>query len=94
MRTTGKLCFVTLQAGDGTRLQGTLSLREVGEERLGDFKTTSTWADFLFIHCKVIKSKRGELSVLADSWSMASKALRPLPATQLARTPCASATLI
>ncbi|MBX4421182.1 lysine--tRNA ligase, partial [Mycobacterium tuberculosis] len=27
----------------------------------------------------VIKSKRGELSVLADSWAMASKALRPLP---------------
>ncbi|MDN5774553.1 lysine--tRNA ligase [Brevibacterium sp. BDJS002] len=79
VRTTGKLCFVTLQSGDGTRLQGMLSLREVGEERLGDFKTDVDLGDFLFVHGKVIKSKRGELSVLADSWSMASKALRPLP---------------
>jgi lysyl-tRNA synthetase class 2 len=33
----------------------------------------------VFIHGEVISSKRGELSVLADSWRMASKSLRPLP---------------
>ncbi|HJE76631.1 MAG TPA: lysine--tRNA ligase, partial [Brevibacterium epidermidis] len=71
VRTTGKLCFVTLQAGDGTRLQGMLSLREVGQERLDDFKTDVDLGDFLFLHGRVIKSKRGELSVLADSWTMA-----------------------
>ncbi|MBR7504089.1 lysine--tRNA ligase, partial [Mycobacterium tuberculosis] len=79
VRTTGKLAFVTLQSGDGTRLQGMLSLREVGEDRLADFKADVDLGDFLFLHGKVIKSKRGELSVLADSWAMASKALRPLP---------------
>jgi lysyl-tRNA synthetase, class II len=31
------------------------------------------------VHGEVISSRRGELSVLADSWQMASKALRPLP---------------
>ena len=33
----------------------------------------------MFVHGEVISSRRGELSVLADSWQMASKALRPLP---------------
>src|SRR5699024_2652916 len=28
---------------------------------------------------EVVTSKRGELSVMADSWTMAAKALRPLP---------------
>ena len=31
VRNTGKLCFATLQEGDGTRLQVMLSLAEVGE---------------------------------------------------------------
>ena len=31
------------------------------------------------MHGEVISSRRGELSVLADSWHMAAKALRPLP---------------
>ena len=31
------------------------------------------------MHGNVISSRRGELSVLADSWQMASKSLRPLP---------------
>ena len=33
----------------------------------------------MFVHGEVISSRRGELSVLADSWQMVSKALRPLP---------------
>jgi len=31
------------------------------------------------VHGNVISSRRGELSVLADSWQMAAKSLRPLP---------------
>ena len=33
----------------------------------------------MFVHGEVISSKRGELSVLADDWRIAAKALRPLP---------------
>ena len=33
----------------------------------------------MFVHGEVISSRRGELSVLADSWQIVSKALRPLP---------------
>ena len=33
-RNTGKLCFATLQSGDGSRIQAMVSLGEVGEESL------------------------------------------------------------
>jgi len=79
IRNTGKLAFATLQEGDGTRLQGMLSLAEVGEQSLADWKADVDLGDFVFVHGRVISSKRGELSVLADEWAMASKALRPLP---------------
>lgn len=79
VRNTGKLCFATLQEGDGTRLQAMLSLANVGEERLSDWKSLVDLGDHVFIHGEVISSKRGELSVMADEWKMASKALRPLP---------------
>jgi lysyl-tRNA synthetase class 2 len=79
IRNTGKLAFATLQEGDGTRLQAMLSLAEVGEESLVSWKADVDLGDFVFVHGRVISSKRGELSVLADEWAMASKALRPLP---------------
>lgn len=79
IRNTGKLCFATLQEGDGTRLQAMLSLASVGEEALADWKSLVDLGDHVFVHGEVISSRRGELSVMADSWQMASKALRPLP---------------
>jgi len=79
VRNTGKLCFATLQEGDGTRLQVMLSLAEVGEESLAAWKSDVDLGDHVFVHGRVICSKRGELSVMADSWTMVSKALRPLP---------------
>lgn len=79
IRNTGKLCFATLQEGIGTRLQVMLSLAEVGEESLEDWKHTVDLGDHVAVEGRVISSKRGELSVMATSWAMASKALRPLP---------------
>jgi len=83
VRNTGKLCFATLQEGGvdgkGVRLQAMLSLANVGEEALADWKALVDLGDHVFIKGEVISSRRGELSVMADSWSMASKALRPLP---------------
>ncbi|AKK29680.1 lysine--tRNA ligase [Mycobacterium sp. EPa45] len=78
-RNSGKLCFATLQEGDGTQLQAMISLAGVGEEALDAWKSTVDLGDIVFVHGEVISSRRGELSVLADSWEMASKALRPLP---------------
>ena len=78
-RNTGKLCFATLRSGDGTELQAMLSLTSVGEESLEEWKQLVDIGDHVFISGEVITSKRGELSVLADDWRMATKALRPLP---------------
>jgi lysyl-tRNA synthetase, class II len=78
-RNSGKLCFATLQEGDGTHLQAMLSLASVGQEALDAWKADVDLGDIVFVHGEVISSRRGELSVLADSWQMASKALRPLP---------------
>jgi lysyl-tRNA synthetase class 2 len=78
-RNSGKLCFATLQEGDGTQLQAMISLAGVGEQALDSWKADVDLGDIVFVHGEVISSRRGELSVLADSWQMAAKALRPLP---------------
>ncbi|STC68845.1 lysine--tRNA ligase [Corynebacterium pilosum] len=78
-RNTGKLCFATLQEGNGTQLQVMLSLAEVGEDALADWKALTDLGDIVSVRGRVIASRRGELSVQAQSWHMASKALRPLP---------------
>jgi len=79
MRNTGKLCFATLQDGDGTKVQAMLSLAEVGEEALAAWKADVDLGDFVSVRGRVISSRRGELSVMAKKWAMAAKALRPLP---------------
>jgi lysyl-tRNA synthetase, class II len=79
LRNTGKLCFATLQEGDGAELQAMLSLNKVGEASLSEWKSLVDIGDHVFVRGEVITSRRGELSVLADEWRMAAKALRPLP---------------
>ena len=79
VRNTGKLCFATLQQGNGTRIQAMISLAGVGEEALADWKALVDLGDHVFVHGEVISSRRGELSVMADEWQMASKSLRPMP---------------
>lgn len=78
-RNSGKLCFATLQDGDGTTLQAMISLDKVGKESLDAWKADVDLGDIVYLHGTVISSRRGELSVLADSWRVAAKALRPLP---------------
>ena len=78
-RNTGKLCFATLQAGTGSRIQIMLSLDKVGEENLEQYKELVDLGDHLFVSGEVITSKRGELSILVDNWMMAAKTIRPLP---------------
>ena len=78
-RDTGKLCFATLREGDGTEIQAMLSLDKVGQEQLDAWKSDVDLGDIVSVTGEIITSKRGELSILADTWAMASKSLRPLP---------------
>lgn len=104
-RNGGKLCFATLMDGEGNKIQVMLSAASVGAESLAAYKNDVDLGDHLFVHGRVISSRRGELSIFAApaevtpeaqaayeaasaalpapdaSWSIASKALRPLPKT-------------
>jgi lysyl-tRNA synthetase, class II len=77
-RNTGKLCFATLREG-GVELQVMVSLDRVGAPSLAAWKADVDLGDLVFVQGEVISSKRGELSVLVDSWQITAKALRPLP---------------
>ena len=84
LRNTGKLCFATLADqftpdADGGRLQVMLSLAEVGQESLDRWKADVDLGDYVSVTGRVIASKRGELSIMATGWALASKSLRPLP---------------
>ena len=78
-RNTGKLCFASLQAGDGSRIQAMVSLAEVGEESLQAWKELVDLGDHVFVSGQVISSRRGELSIMVTAWQIAAKALLPLP---------------
>ena len=78
-RNTGKLCFATLQAGDGSRIQAMVSLASVGEESLQRWKDLIDLGDHVFVSGEVISSRRGELSILVGEWAVAAKAILPLP---------------
>ena len=78
-RNTGKLCFASLQAGDGSRIQAMVSLAAVGEESLQLWKDLVDLGDHVFVSGEVISSRRGELSIMVSEWRIASKAVLPLP---------------
>ncbi|MET1000125.1 MAG: lysine--tRNA ligase, partial [Marmoricola sp.] len=78
-RNTGKLCFAKLREGSGAEIQVMLSLADVGEESLAEFKALVDIGDLLAVRGEVITSRRGELSVSVTEWELAAKTLRPLP---------------
>jgi lysyl-tRNA synthetase, class II len=77
-RDSGKLCFATIRDGSAD-VQVMLSLDKIGAESLDEWKRDIDLGDHVSVQGEVISSRRGELSVLADSWTLASKSLRPLP---------------
>ena len=76
-RVGGKLCFARLRDGTGD-IQVMISLAGVGEERLAAWKR-DVLGDHVGVTGEVITSRPGELSVLASSWALTAKSLRPLP---------------
>ena len=64
-RNGGKLCFATLMDGEGNKIQVMLSAASVGAESLAAYKNDVDLGDHLFVHGRVISSKRGELSIFA-----------------------------
>jgi lysyl-tRNA synthetase, class II len=77
-RNGGKLCFATIRDGSGD-IQVMISLDRVGDAALAAWKQDVDLGDHVGVEGEVITSRSGELSVLADSFAITAKALRPLP---------------
>jgi lysyl-tRNA synthetase class 2 len=77
-RIGGKLCFATLRDGTGD-IQVMISLNGVGADQLEAWKRDVDLGDHVGVTGEVITSRSGELSVLASSWVLTAKSLRPLP---------------
>ncbi len=77
-RIGGKLCFATIRDGSGD-IQVMISADRVGEEALAAWKRDVDLGDHVGVTGEVISSRRGELSVLAGSFAITAKCLRPLP---------------
>ena len=71
-RNTGKLCFASLQAGDGSRIQAMVSLAVVGEESLQRWKELVDLGDHVYVRGEVISSRRAS----CRSWSQTGRSRR------------------
>jgi lysyl-tRNA synthetase class 2 len=77
-RTGGKLCFAVIKDGSG-EIQVMISQDRAGQEGLAAWKSDVDLGDQIGVTGEVITSRSGELSVLADSFAITAKSLRPLP---------------
>jgi lysyl-tRNA synthetase class 2 len=77
-RIGGKLCFATLRDGTGD-IQVMIRVDQVGEDALAAWKRDVDLGDHVGVTGEVITSRSGELSVLAGSFAITAKSLRPLP---------------
>ncbi len=77
-RNGGKLCFATIRDATGD-IQLMISLDRAGEQALAAWKQDVDLGDHVGVGGEVVASNSGELSVLADTFTITSKALRPLP---------------
>ncbi|RNL84576.1 bifunctional lysylphosphatidylglycerol synthetase/lysine--tRNA ligase LysX [Halostreptopolyspora alba] len=77
-RTGGKLCFATIR-DDSASIQVMMSLDRLGAESLAAWKSDIDLGDHVGVEGEVITSRRGELSIMVDRWTLTAKCLRPLP---------------
>lgn len=78
IRKHGGLTFIQLQDGSGV-MQAAFKRDSLGSEFYEFFHQTIDIGDFLQITGPVFLTKKGEQTILANSYSLLSKALQPLP---------------
>ena len=78
VRELGKINFVSLQDATG-KIQIILQQDKTPEKIIEFFKKYIDTGDFIGIEGKIIRTERGELSILAEHIELLSKALLPLP---------------
>ena len=80
-RTMGKLAFCDIEDGSG-RLQIMLRINEIGKEKLDHFKDFYDLGDFIQASGTIMRSRSGEITLLAVDFQMLAKAISPLPAAK------------
>jgi lysyl-tRNA synthetase, class II len=78
VRDHGRLWFATLRDWSGD-LQVMLTADQLGAESLAAWKARIDLGDHVGVTGEVITTRRGEVTVLADSWTLTAKCLHPLP---------------
>jgi lysyl-tRNA synthetase class 2 len=78
IRDHGGVCFATLRDATGD-IQVILDEEQAGIDALISWKSTVDLGDLVAVAGEVAASRLGEVSVMATSWTMAGKCLRPLP---------------
>ncbi len=78
IREFGKLIFFHIQDFSG-KIQVAIDESSIGKDRLNYFKKYVDIADFIGVKGKIFLTKTGEKTILADSFTLLSKAIRPLP---------------
>ncbi len=78
IREFGKLIFFHIQDFSG-KIQVAIDESNIGKDRLTYFKKYLDIADFIGVKGKLFLTKTGEKTILAESFILLSKAIRPLP---------------
>ena len=78
IRGQGAIQFLVLNDGTGT-FQAVLKKDMLGDDEMKFFGETVDIGDFIGVSGELFVTQRGEESILASSWTMAAKSLRPLP---------------
>lgn len=78
MRKMGKLSFLTVSDVEG-RMQVSIKLDSVGEEKYKFFKENFDLGDFIGVTGEVFTTHTGEKTLRADNFEFLGKALKPLP---------------
>jgi lysyl-tRNA synthetase class 2 len=78
IRGQGAILFVVLKE-DSATFQAVLKKDEIDEKLFNLFAEAVDIGDFISVTGKAFKTQRGENSIAVESWTMASKALLPLP---------------
>ena len=78
IRGQGAIQFIVLNDGTAT-FQAVFKLDVLGQEQMNFFAEVADIGDFIGVTGELFVTQRGENSILAQSFTMAAKSLRPLP---------------
>jgi lysyl-tRNA synthetase class 2 len=81
LRTMGKIAFAHIEDRAG-RVQLFFRINDLGEEKMAELDKYFDLGDFIQAKGHMFRTRRGEVTLYVEDFSMLSKALRPLPAAK------------